>query len=64
MPIVIWLRPLAKQEKRRKKQNEEKEDLDICSQKFDTMAVIRSELFVFLGMQMWRFSHRGVLRFL
>ena len=50
--------------RKRKKQSEEKEDLDICSQRFDTMAVIRSELFVFLGMQMWRFSHRGVLRFL
>lgn len=49
--------------RKRKKQSEEKEDLDICTQRIDTMAVIRSELFVFLGMQMWRFSQRGILRF-
>ena len=49
--------------RKRKKQSEEKEYLDICTQRPDTMAVIRSELFVFLGMQMWRFSHCGVLRF-
>ena len=36
---------------------------DICSETFDSMAVIRNELFVFLGMKMWRFSDRGVLRF-
>ena len=45
--------------RKRKKQD----DLDICTKRFDSMAVIRSELFVFLSMKMWRFSHRGVLRF-
>ena len=49
--------------RKRKKQSEEEEDLDICTQRINTMAVIRSELFVFLGMQMWRFSQRGILRF-
>ena len=49
--------------RKRKKQSEEKGYLDICTQRIDTMAVIRSELFVFIGTQMWRFSQRGVLRF-
>ena len=49
--------------RKRKKQSEEKGHLDICTQRIDTMAVIRSELFVFIGTQMWRFSQRGVLRF-
>lgn len=40
------------------------DDIDICHQVFDSMAVIRNELFVFLQQKMWRYSYRGVLRLL
>ena len=45
----------------RRTKNEGKE-ADICSQTFDTIGHIRSELFVFLGEKMWRFSRKGSLR--
>ena len=35
---------------------------DICSGRFDAMANIRNELFVFVKTKLWRFSHRGILR--
>ena len=34
-------------------------ELDICSGIFDTIALIRNELFVFLEDKMWRFTGRG-----
>ena len=44
--------------------NEEDDiEFDICKGKIDSIAVIRNELFVFLGSKMWRYSHRGILRF-
>ena len=44
--------------------NEEDDiQFDICKGKIDSIAVIRNELFVFLGSKMWRYSHRGILRF-
>jgi len=43
--------------------NEEDDiEFDICKGKIDSIAVIRNELFVFLGSKMWRYSHRGILR--
>ena len=35
---------------------------DICSGRFDAVAHIRNELFVFVKTKLWRFSHRGILR--
>ena len=46
----------------RRRKAEAGEEADICSERFDSLAVIRGELFVFLGVRMWRFSSRGVLR--
>lgn len=40
------------------------EDSDICLEIFDSVAVIRNELFVFLNQMLWRYSHRGVLRYI
>ena len=40
----------------------EEEGDDICSGSFDTIAHIRNELFVFVKTKLWRFSDRGILR--
>ena len=48
--------------RRRKAEAGAGEEADICRERFDSLAVIRGELFVFLGRRMWRFSSRGVLR--
>ena len=40
----------------------EEEGDDICSGSFDTIAHIRNELFVFVKTKLWRFSDRGLLR--
>jgi len=45
-----------------KREKDKEKEKDICSGTFDTIGHIRSELFVFLGEQMWRFSGRGSLR--
>ena len=55
---------LRKINKRNSSQEGQADTHNICSGSFDTIAHIRNELFVFIKTKLWRFSDRGILRFL